>query len=142
MRQETAPGFGEGDCAVSPRDKTAVDRAWADLGPLRALTGDGEPVCLFVFTPTPEGAYSRMFGPEFGVVEDPATGSATGPLASFMMAHGLAPGADGTRLVSEQGTKMGRRSFLHVLVHGENGRDGIDVGGHVRPLSRATMTLP
>jgi predicted PhzF superfamily epimerase YddE/YHI9 len=36
---------------------------------------------------------------------------------------------------------MGRRSFLHVFVHGENGADGIEVGGHVTPLSRATMTL-
>ena len=32
-------------------------------------------------------SYSRMFAPEYGVPEDPATGSSTGPLAVFMMRH-------------------------------------------------------
>jgi trans-2,3-dihydro-3-hydroxyanthranilate isomerase len=82
-----------------------------------------------------------MFALEHGVVEDPATGSATGPLAAFMMHHGLAPAAAGTRLVSEQGVKMGRRSLLHILVHGEAGADGIDVGGSVVPVMRGVLTL-
>ena len=63
-----------------------------------------EPACVFVFTATPEGAYSRMFAPEYGIVEDPATGSSTGPLAAYMIRHRLAPGADGARFLSEQGT--------------------------------------
>jgi hypothetical protein len=42
--------------------------------------------------------------------------------------------------ISEQGTKMGRRSFLHC-VHGDNGLDGIDVGGCVTPLTKAAMQL-
>jgi trans-2,3-dihydro-3-hydroxyanthranilate isomerase len=120
----------------------AVDRARADTSALRALFADQPaPVCLFAFTPTPHGAYSRMFAPALGVPEDPATGSATGPLAAFMMEHGLAGTSDGTRFVSEQGTKMGRRSLLHVLVRGDHGRGGIEVGGHVAPLAVAAMTL-
>jgi trans-2,3-dihydro-3-hydroxyanthranilate isomerase len=94
-----------------------------------------------VFTPTPEGAYSRMFAPEHGVMEDPATGSATGPLAAYMMRHRLAPGRSGTRWISEQGTKMGRRSLLHVNIHGEQGSEGIEVGGYTTPLVDATMTI-
>jgi len=122
------------------RDKAAVDRASLDLSGLRALKGgDEEPMCAFVFAPTAEGAYSRMFAPEYGIAEDPATGSSTGPLASFMMKQGLIPGAAGTRFVSEQGTKMGRRSILHVQIRGEKGADGIDVGGYVTALSEATM---
>ena len=114
-----------------------------DAVALHALFADQPaPVCLFAFAPTPSGAYSRMFAPALGVPEDPATGSATGPLAAFMMEHGLRRRADGTRFVSEQGTKMGRRSLLHVLIHGERGRDGIEVGGHVAPLAVAAMTLP
>jgi trans-2,3-dihydro-3-hydroxyanthranilate isomerase len=83
-----------------------------------------------------------MFAPELGVVEDPATGSATGPLAAFMMAHGLVAGADGTRFVSEQGVKMGRRSVLHVFVHGQHGSEGIEVGGNVVPVASGIMRLP
>jgi trans-2,3-dihydro-3-hydroxyanthranilate isomerase len=128
---------------VALRDRLAVDRAWLDLTGMRQLRGsDAELACVFVFTPTAQGAYSRMFAPEYGVAEDPATGSSTGPLATFMMRHGLAADAAGTRLVSEQGTKMGRRSLLHVLVRGDGGAGGIEVGGHVTPLVTATMRLP
>lgn len=124
------------------RSRDAVDRAWIDERLTRALLGPGaEPACVFVFTPSAEGAYSRMFAPEYGVVEDPATGSATGPLAAFMMRHGLVSSASGTRFVSEQGRKMGRRSLLHVRIHGHEGSGGIEVGGHVVPVALASMTI-
>jgi trans-2,3-dihydro-3-hydroxyanthranilate isomerase len=125
---------------VAVKDKKTVDRALLDVRGLEALIApDSESVCVFVFTPTPEGAYSRLFAPLYGIAEDPGTGGCTGPLASFMMRNGLTASAAGTRLISEQGTKMGRRSILHVLIHGENGVDGIDVGGYVTPLTKATM---
>jgi trans-2,3-dihydro-3-hydroxyanthranilate isomerase len=127
---------------IAVKDKRAVDRASLDARGLATLKDKNEDsIFAFVFTPTPEGAYSRMFAPEHGVPEDPATGSATGPLAAFMMRHGLVSGAAGTRFVSEQGTKMGRRSLLYVLIHGEQGADGIEVGGHVTPLVEATMSF-
>jgi trans-2,3-dihydro-3-hydroxyanthranilate isomerase len=127
---------------IALRDQAAVDRAGLDLAGARELRGgDAEPFCTFVFTPTERGAYSRMFAPEYGIPEDPATGSATGPLAAFMMRHRLVPSVSHTRFVSEQGAKMGRRSFLHVLIRGENGVDGIEVGGHVTPVANATMSL-
>ena len=127
---------------VAVRDKHTVDRAWLDLTGMKQLRGsDTELACVFVFTPTREGAYSRMFAPEYGISEDPATGSSTGPLALFMMRHGLVSGTSGTRFVSEQGSKMRRRSLLHVDVRGDSGVDGIDVGGYVTPLAIATMRL-
>ncbi len=135
-------GAGNPTLYIAAKDKAAVDRAWADTSAYKALGFGSEPTCLFIFCPTPEGAYSRMFAPEHGIVEDPATGSATGPLAAYMMRHGLVSSADGTRFVSEQGTKMGRRSFLHVEIHGRKGSTGIDVGGHVSPIVSATMHLP
>jgi trans-2,3-dihydro-3-hydroxyanthranilate isomerase len=127
---------------IALRDKAAVDRAWLGLDGLALLKASADDnLLVFVFTPTPEGAYSRMFAPEFGVVEDPATGSATGPLAAYMMKHDLVATASGTRFVSEQGTKMGRRSLLHVHIRGDNGKDGIEVGGHVTPVAEGTLTI-
>jgi predicted PhzF superfamily epimerase YddE/YHI9 len=38
--------------------------------------------------------------------------------------------------------KIGRRSELHIRLIGERGKDGIEVGGYVAPITRATMTLP
>jgi trans-2,3-dihydro-3-hydroxyanthranilate isomerase len=127
---------------VGAKDKAAVDRAWLDLAGFKALQGgESEPFCVFLFTPTPEGAYSRMFAPEYGIAEDPATGSSTGPLAAYMIRHKLMSGKAGTRFVSEQGTKMGRRSFLHVEIQGEQGAHGILVGGHVTSVAEGVVKL-
>ncbi len=120
-----------------------VDLARLDVAVFEQIVKDrSTPTSVFVFTPTDTGAYSRMFAPQLGITEDPATGSATGPLAFFMMKYGLARSADGTRFVSEQGTQMGRRSFLHVNVHGKMGAGGIEVGGHVAELATAVMRIP
>jgi len=127
---------------IALRDRRAVDDAWLDSHGVSIIKGaDAAPICVFVFTPAPEGAYARMFAPEYGVPEDPATGSSTGPLAAFMIRHRLVSGAAGTRFVSEQGTKMGRRSILYVELHGAGGADGIDVGGYVTPIAEGTLKL-
>ena len=122
---------------IALRSQDAVDRASISLAGMKTLNGaDPGPNCVFVFAPVPDGAYSRMFSPEHGIIEDPATGSATGPLAAYMLRNGLAPATP--RFFSEQGTKMGRRSLLHINIEG----DKIEVGGYTTPLVRAEMQLP
>lgn len=127
---------------VPVKTKAVVDRAFVDSAGMALLKAPGdEPFCVFVFTPVPGGAYSRMFAPAYGVAEDPATGSSTGPLASFMLRHGLLSESANHRWTSEQGTKMGRRSTLHIEVLSEAGCQRIDVGGHATPLVEAVMQL-
>jgi predicted PhzF superfamily epimerase YddE/YHI9 len=41
-----------------------------------------------------------MFAPDYGIIEDPATGSSTGPLALYMMQHDLISASPGTRFIS------------------------------------------
>lgn len=87
---------------------------------------------LFVFT-TAGGAdgatvYSRMVGANG--FEDPATGSASGPLGCYLVRHGLVPAARADAIVSAQGVKMGRPSRIHIrvgLTGGEITR--VQVGG-------------
>ena len=71
---------------------------------------------IFVFTTEPgaDGAtlYSRMVGATGA--EDPATGSASGPLGCYAVRHGLVPAAAAGALVSSQGVKMGRPSRIHI----------------------------
>ena len=73
---------------------------------------------IFVFTtePGPDGAtvYSRMVGATG--VEDPATGSASGPLGCYLVKHGLVPAGRADSIVSAQGVKMGRPSRIHIRV--------------------------
>ncbi len=133
---------GNPTLVVAAKDKETVDRAWLDLTGMKTLRGaEQEPFCVFLFTPTPEGTYSRMFAPEYGVPEDPASGSCTGPLAVFMMKRDLVSNTADTRFVNEQGAKMGRRSLLHVEIRGKEAADGIFVGGYVTPIVEAVMTL-
>jgi trans-2,3-dihydro-3-hydroxyanthranilate isomerase len=123
-------------------DLATIDRISFDTSAWSRLKSEHPgPLCVFAFAATPQGAYSRMFAPDYGVREDPATGSSMGPLALYMMRHGLVSSKDGVSFYCEQGTKMGRRSILHVLIHGDGGRDGIDVGGHVTPIIEAQLTL-
>jgi trans-2,3-dihydro-3-hydroxyanthranilate isomerase len=57
-----------------------------------------------------------MFAPGFGVGEDPATGSATGPLGCYLVTHGCVDAGATTEMVSVQGVKMGRPSRLYVRI--------------------------
>lgn len=68
----------------------------------------------------------RVFGPEVGILEDPATGSANGPLASYLTHHQLV----GMPAVSLQGYEMGRPSQLHLDTEVKDGKiTAVKVGG-------------
>jgi trans-2,3-dihydro-3-hydroxyanthranilate isomerase len=74
---------------------------------------------VFVFT-TAGGdgrtVYSRMLAPGFGVGEDPATGSASGPLGSYLVRHRVVSPDDARGLVSLQGVGMGRPSQIYISI--------------------------
>jgi trans-2,3-dihydro-3-hydroxyanthranilate isomerase len=82
---------------------------------------------MFVFSrePGPDGAtvYSRMFAPGLGVHEDPATGSASGPLGCYLVRHGVVPSDQAGTILSLQGVKMGRPSRVHIAI----GLDGSEI---------------
>ena len=54
---------------IALKDKDAVDRAWFDSHGSAMLKKEGyrDPMCVFVFSPTADGAYARMFAPNYGV---------------------------------------------------------------------------
>jgi trans-2,3-dihydro-3-hydroxyanthranilate isomerase len=74
--------------------------------------------------------HSRMFAPELGVPEDPATGSASGPLGAYLVRHGVIRATPEATIVSEQGIEMGRPSFIHIeITHEANEITEVKVGG-------------
>lgn len=132
---------------VPLRDPAAVDRAAVDPAALRAWFGDEEPLGTFVFAPNPAAGphrvYARMFAAHaMGIPEDPATGAASGPLGAYLVRHGLVASGDEVHIVSEQGTKMGRPSFIHIRVRPQpDGGEAIEIGGGVVPVLEGTLTL-
>jgi trans-2,3-dihydro-3-hydroxyanthranilate isomerase len=105
---------------VPVRDRQAVEHARPNaehLGSLlRAVGGQG--CYLFCLEPLDPAAiaYARFFNPSVNIWEDPATGSAAGPLACYLVARGIVE--DCTMIVVEQGHAMGRPSRIEVCVRG------------------------
>jgi trans-2,3-dihydro-3-hydroxyanthranilate isomerase len=75
---------------------------------------------VFVFSPEPGSdratVYSRMFAPELGVAEDPATGSASGPLGCYLVRHKVVGPEKANAMISLQGVIMGRPSHVHMSI--------------------------
>jgi trans-2,3-dihydro-3-hydroxyanthranilate isomerase len=130
------------------RDREVVDRARLDVPALLAAQGEGPNLGVFVFAPDPDPkagrVYARMFAPHTsGVPEDPATGSASGPLGAYLVERGLVAPADTVDIVSEQGTRMGRPSFIRIRVGMRAGRvSEILVGGSVVPVIEGRLRVP
>ncbi len=132
---------------VPLRDKEVVDRVSPRLDAYRdciARAGQGVR-SAFMFAPEPDRnrAYARMIGVGRGMLrEDPATGSANGPLGAYLVKYGLAHGPEVIEIVSEQGTAMGRQSFIHLRVENDHGEPGrVEVGGQVVPVFEGELRL-
>jgi trans-2,3-dihydro-3-hydroxyanthranilate isomerase len=130
---------------VALKDAAAVDRAVSSGEALtRVLDPHGLPPVFHFATSDRNRLYSRMFAPHSptSIVEDPATGSASGPLGAFAVRYGLVQRAPQVTLVSEQGTRMGRQSFIQIeLAYSTDADipDRIEVGGSVVPVMTAEL---
>jgi trans-2,3-dihydro-3-hydroxyanthranilate isomerase len=83
---------------------------------------------------------TRMFAPAYGVSEDPATGSAAGPLAVHLARHGRTKFGD--EIEVSQGVEIGRPATLYARAQGEGDRiDAVEVGGSAVILARGELQL-
>jgi trans-2,3-dihydro-3-hydroxyanthranilate isomerase len=84
---------------------------------------------------------SRVFCPDVGVAEDPATGSAAVGLGLALVASGVLPRGGGYTI--RQGVEMGRPSVLYAAVDTEDGRTvACEVGGGVVSAAAGTLATP
>ena len=140
---------GNAFLVVPVKTRAAVDAAEADLAAMRrlksAFPSDHVGVLFFSMEPIDQdvAAYSRMFAPSAGVIEDPATGSATGPLGCYLVKHGLVRRGQMTDMVSLQGVAMGRPSRLHMRITQDAKGDitRVQVGGTSVKVGEGTIEL-
>jgi trans-2,3-dihydro-3-hydroxyanthranilate isomerase len=131
---------------VPLRDRAVVDRAELDVAAFRAFAARNAvtpDACFFLFSASPgapETAYARMFAPAFGIPEDPATGSACGPLGCYLVHHRLVSGDEAARMVVRQGVARRRPSTMHVAI-AATGRTitQVKVGGEAVLVARGEM---
>ena len=86
--------------------------------------------------------YSRMFAPGAGIPEDPATGSASGPLGSYLVRHKVVAADKAGAMLSLQGVKMGRPSHIHISIGVERGNiTSVRVGGEAVLAGEGTLYI-
>lgn len=115
---------GAGHLMVPLVDRATVDRARPDTRRLaevlKSVAGEGAYLYSLDTVEGDSAAYARFFNPTMGIVEDPATGTAAGPLVAKLVAEGrVAPGAPA---VVDQGHELGRPSRIHITVNGADVR--------------------
>jgi trans-2,3-dihydro-3-hydroxyanthranilate isomerase len=115
--------------------ETEVVALRPDMNAVARLGGTG----VNVFTGEGRRWKTRMFSPDIGV-EDPATGSAAGPLACHLARHGRI--AWGTEIEISQGAEVGRPSTLYACAEGGAGLiDSVEVSGSAVTVARGEFRL-
>jgi trans-2,3-dihydro-3-hydroxyanthranilate isomerase len=115
-----------------------VRKARANLERYYELIREREAKAILLFCPETCSAANdlnaRMFGDYYGVPEDPATGSANGCLAAYLVKHRyFGEGRVDVRV--EQGYEIGRRSLLLLRASETGAGIEVNVGGRVRPVA-------
>ena len=113
----------------------AVAALAPDMGKLGKL-----PINLSCFARTEDGWITRMFAPALGVPEDPATGSAAGPLAIHLARHGRIKFGEEIEIC--QGAQIHRPSALYARVDGTaEAIERVVVGGRAVIVARGEYRL-
>ncbi len=121
---------------VSLADETAVSELAPDM---RSLAELGE-LLVSCFAGAGSQWKTRMFAPGLGVPEDPATGSAAGPLAVHLARHARID--FGQEIEIRQGAEISRPSLLRARADGSAGRiERVQVGGSARIVARGQFAL-
>jgi trans-2,3-dihydro-3-hydroxyanthranilate isomerase len=135
---------------VPVKTRDAVDRVSIDRRALARAYQQAkcEDLAVFFFTTDRTGAsgdetvYSRMLAPQFGIVEDPATGGASGPLGSYLLHHEVVTAAQARAMVSLQGAAMKRPSRIHMSIDSEGDRiTRVRVGGESVLVAEGTLLV-
>jgi trans-2,3-dihydro-3-hydroxyanthranilate isomerase len=131
---------------VPVRTLTAVRSIRPDASAITELCGRFGANGLMVFTTVtvePSATvHARMFAPAIGILEDPATGSASGALGAYLVQNGVVDVGPMTELMVEQGYEMERPS--NILVRVESDDDAIQsvkVGGQVVMVVEGTLNF-
>ena len=96
---------------------------------------------VLVFCPEPHESAdlsARMFAPGIGVSEDPATGSANGCLAGYLVEHRYF-GTDSVDVRVEQGYEIDRPSLLYLQAEKRDAETSVHVGGKVQMVARGEL---
>ena len=122
----------------------AVQRAQVNLDRLRALLGAHEAIAPAIFCAetlqSENDIHVRVLDDIYGAPEDPATGSANGCIAGYLVKHGYFGGTNvNIAIRAEQGYQIGRPSLLHLEARQAEDEILIRVGGRVELVAQGRL---
>jgi len=116
------------------------ERALAELAPDMRALAELAPTCASCFAGSGRRWKMRMFAPGAGIPEDPATGSAAGPLAVHLSRHGRI--AFGEEIEIRQGAEIGRPSLLYACARGTSERlQRVEVAGSAVIVASGVLVI-
>jgi trans-2,3-dihydro-3-hydroxyanthranilate isomerase len=125
---------------VAVSDEAALRRARRDDAGCHEVCTAAQAESLYLFAVRGEGdVMARMFDRGANIGEDPATGSAAGPLGAYLAKH--RPGSVTGMITIAQGEMVGRPSFLHVDVQPLGDSSSVRVGGGVQIVGEGSFRL-
>jgi trans-2,3-dihydro-3-hydroxyanthranilate isomerase len=137
--QEVSTGL---PCIVMPlKSLKALERCRVDRDAYYDLVSTAQAKAILVFSPEPYDKADlgvRFFADYYGVPEDPATGSANGCLAAYLVEHRYV-GEDRIEVRAEQGYEIGRPSLLYLRAEKRKGEIKVSVGGKVQMVAKGEL---
>ena len=127
--------------------RAAVDHGTINIVAMSEIFGkEGlQKQSVFLFSTESSDDAATAYGRKLGIDgrEDPATGSAAGPLGGYLVRYGAIPATEANQISIRQGVQMSRPSWLHVrlAITGEE-ISNVRVGGSSAFVGDGTIVLP
>jgi trans-2,3-dihydro-3-hydroxyanthranilate isomerase len=131
---------------VPMRTLTAVRSIIPDVSAVAALCqqygANGMMVYSTMTVEQQSTVHTRMFAPLIGIIEDPATGSASGALGAYLVQNGVVEVGPMTEIIAEQGYEIERPSRILIQVESEDDAiQEVKVGGQAVMVVEGTLTF-
>jgi trans-2,3-dihydro-3-hydroxyanthranilate isomerase len=125
------------------KNLAAISRAFANVNKLKLFFEKSGSLAPYLFTTETfhqeSNVHTRFFAPHLGILEDPATGSAAGPLTGYLLKHNLF--GKEFELINEQGIEMKRPSRILMKGKLENDKYTVKIGGSCAFVGRGIFKI-
>jgi trans-2,3-dihydro-3-hydroxyanthranilate isomerase len=125
------------------RNLSAIRKARGNVNNITEFFNNRKSMAPYLFTLETEDprskVHTRLFAPHFGILEDPATGSAAGPLAGYLLKYKLF--GTNFEIQNEQGVEIGRPSKIMMRGYTIKGKPKIEIGGKCHFIGQSTFNI-
>jgi len=125
------------------RNLSSIRKATGIVNKITDFFTNNKSIAPYLFTFEAEDpnskVHTRLFAPHYGILEDPATGSAAGPLAGYLLKYNVF--GNRFEIQNEQGIEIGRPSQIMMRGCINNGNSKIEIGGKCCIVGQASFSI-